>query len=43
MSVAVTLTLNPVAELATVPLKVPVALLNDNQDGNAAPFDSVAL
>ena len=42
-SVAVTLMLRPVAVLATVPVKVPVVLLNDSQDGNAAPFDWVAL
>ena len=42
VSVAITLTLSPVAELATVPVKVLVAALKDSQDGNAAPFDSVA-
>ena len=43
VSVAVTWTLRPAAELATVPVKAPVVALNDNQDGNAAPLDSVAL
>ena len=42
VSVAVTLMLSPVALLATVPVKVPVVLLKDSQDGSAAPFDSVA-
>jgi hypothetical protein len=28
--------------LATEPVKVPVVPLNDSQDGNAAPLDSVA-
>ena len=37
-----TLMLRPVAVLATVPVKVPVVALKDNQDGKAAPFDGVA-
>ena len=43
VSVAVTEMVSPVVLLATVPVKVPVLLLNDSQDGNAAPFESVAL
>jgi len=42
VSVAVTLMLRPAALFGTVPVNVSVAALKLSQDGNAAPFESVA-